>query len=148
GSAAYMAGQVLSGTKLSSVIPAAYLKIPGTAQIGIYNLLDGGQSATIPFTITSAPSGPSITSLSPSSAQTKGAAFTMTVDGAGFVNGAVVKWTQNGQTTALSTQYVSAVRLTASVPAGLLQSPGNVQVTVSNPTGNPSGPSTFVIAAS
>jgi hypothetical protein len=90
-------------------------------------------------------SGPtvSISSLSPSSASAGSAAFTLTVNGAGFVSGAAVQW--NGSS--LSTTYVSASQLTAVVPATLIATAGTANVTVLNPGGIPSSPAAFSIGS-
>jgi sugar lactone lactonase YvrE len=74
---------------------------------------------------------PSVSSLTPASAVLGGTAFTLTVNGTGFVAGAVAEW--NG--VALSTNFVSATRLTASVAATLIASAGIATVTVVNPGG-------------
>jgi CSLREA domain-containing protein len=74
---------------------------------------------------------PIITFISPVSAVAGGAAFTLTVNGAGFVAGAnpsVVQW--NG--TALATTFVSEDQLTAEVPAALIAGQGTGWVTVAN----------------
>jgi len=57
-------------------------------------------------------------------------AFTLTVNGTGFVSGSVVNW--NGAS--LATTFVSSVKVTASVPAADLVSAGTASVTVANPT--------------
>jgi hypothetical protein len=93
------------------------------------------------FQITLASSEPAISSLSPASAASGEAAFTLTVDGANFVSGAAVKW--NGA--ALSTSFVSAAQLTASVPAALIGSVGTASVTVVNPGGATSAAATFTV---
>jgi len=58
-----------------------------------------------------------------------GPAFTLTVNGTGFVSGALVNW--NG--TALTTTFVSSSQVTASVPAANIASPGTAEITVTNP---------------
>jgi hypothetical protein len=55
--------------------------------------------------------------------------FTLTINGTGFVNGAVVKW--NG--TPLTTTFVSGSQLTATVPAANVANAGSASVTVTNP---------------
>jgi len=55
--------------------------------------------------------------------------FTLTVNGTGFVSGAVVDW--NGSP--LATQFVSASQLTATVPAADIAVPRTASVTVVNP---------------
>jgi hypothetical protein len=58
-----------------------------------------------------------------------GAAFTLTLNGAGFVPGAMVQW--NGA--ARATTYVSGTQLSASILAFDIVTPASVFVTVSNP---------------
>jgi hypothetical protein len=71
---------------------------------------------------------PIITFLSPVSANPGGAEFTLTVDGANFVNTiSVVNW--NG--TPLATTFVSSTKLTATVTAGQIASGGTGWITVS-----------------
>jgi len=67
--------------------------------------------------------------LVPTSAAPGGTGFTLTVNGAGFVSGAVVRW--NGQSRA--TQFVSKTRVTATILAGDIATAGTAAVTVSNP---------------
>jgi hypothetical protein len=55
--------------------------------------------------------------------------FTLTVNGTGFVSGAVVKW--NGAP--LATSFVSYSRLMAAVPAASIATASTVNVTVTNP---------------
>ena len=91
---------------------------------------------------------PFIVSTTPASAQPGAASFTLKVYGANFVNGSVVRWIQNQTTTALTTTYVSAHELTATVPASLLAAPGTGALTVggASPVSNvvyfPVGPPT------
>lgn len=69
---------------------------------------------------------PAITSISPSSRIAGSGAFTLTANGANFINGSTIQW--NG--TNLTTTYVSATQLTASVPATLIASAGSASITV------------------
>jgi len=70
----------------------------------------------------------------------------MTATGTNFVSTSQIKW--NG--TALTTTYVSATQLTATVPASDLATAGTASVTVFNPTpgGGTSNALTFTIGAS
>ncbi len=71
----------------------------------------------------------SLISLSPAYAVAGGPAFILTVNGLGFVNGnSKVYW--NGSP--LTTTFVNATQLTASVPAGLIATPGTASITVVN----------------
>ena len=86
---------------------------------------------------------PTITSLNPSSAIIGGSAFTLAVNGTGFVSGSVVRW--NGSDRA--TSYVNNIRLTVSIPAADIATAGSASVTVFNPTpgGGTSNAVTFSI---
>jgi uncharacterized protein (TIGR03437 family) len=96
-------------------------------------------------TLTNPPANtPGLTSLSPSTAVAGAGAFTMTVNGSGFVSGSVVQW--NGA--ALTTTFVSATQLTAAVPASDIASIGVEQVSVINPGGGASNALSFTIQAS
>jgi hypothetical protein len=79
-------------------------------------------------TVTNNPA-PALTSISPTSANAGASALTLTVNGSNFVNTSVVNW--NGS--ALTTTYVSATQLTASVSATLLANAGTASVTVVSP---------------
>jgi FG-GAP-like repeat len=80
--------------------------------------------ATATQTITVA--APTLTGISPSSAKLGDPSTTITVNGQGFVQGAVVEW--NGS--ALTTTWVSLNQLTAVVPASLLTATGTGTITV------------------
>jgi Abnormal spindle-like microcephaly-assoc'd, ASPM-SPD-2-Hydin/FG-GAP-like repeat len=68
--------------------------------------------------------------LIPQAAQPGSAGFTLTVDGAGFVNGSVVSW--NGSPR--STTFISPAKVTAAINASDVATAGTASVTVSNPT--------------
>lgn len=59
-----------------------------------------------------------------------GAGFTLTVNGAGFVNGAVIKWNGSPRTTT----FLSSTKLTASILASDVATAGQFAVTISNPS--------------
>ena len=80
------------------------------------------------WTIPSAPATLAITSLAPSALIASGSAFTLAVNGTGFVPGAAVLW--NG--TALPTTYVSPAQLTATVDASLAAGAVTALITVSS----------------
>ena len=86
---------------------------------------------------------PTINSLSPSSATAGGPGFTLTVNGADFVNGAVVRW--NGANR--PTTFVNTGQLTAAISAADIATAGTVNVTVFNPApgGGASNAATFTI---
>jgi hypothetical protein len=111
----------VGATQLTALVPSNLLTVGGVATITV--VVGGATSNNATFTI-NAPI--LITGLSPASAITGGAAFTLTVNGSGFVSGAAVNW--NGST--LSTIFVSAAQLTASVSASLIASTGTAAITV------------------
>jgi hypothetical protein len=82
---------------------------------------------------------PTLASISPASTNAGGPAFTLNVNGTGFLSTSVIEW--NG--TALSTSYVSAQQLTATVPAADVANAGTAQIAVFNPA--PGGGSSAVI---
>ena len=72
---------------------------------------------------------PTITSLSPASATAGGSAFTLTVNGIGFVDGAsTVFWNELDR----ATTFVSSTQLTASISAADVATAGTAGVTVYN----------------
>jgi hypothetical protein len=95
---------------------------------------------------------PFIDSTAPVAAQPGGAAFTLTVYGAGFRVGSVVNWQAGTVKTPLSTTYVSPEKLTAAVPAPLIAAPGTALVTVVSadtaPAVGTSNPVPFPVATS
>ena len=105
-------------------------------QTGAYNYqVQATDSASTPVTITvtftgtvaAASATPTLTSLNPTSATAGGAAFTLTASGSNFISTAQIVW--NGSP--LSTAFVSATQLTASISTALIASAGSVTVTVS-----------------
>jgi len=111
----------VSATRLSSSVACSLIATAGTALVTVVE--NGVPSTSFSFNI--AP-GPVVNSLSPSGATAGGAAFTLTVNGTGFVSSAVVQW--NGAP--LSTTFVSATQLTAQVAASLIANAGTAAVTV------------------
>jgi hypothetical protein len=67
--------------------------------------------------------------LSPATKAPGAAAFTLTVEGTGFVSGAVVQWNGNARTTT----FVSSSKVTASITAADVATAGTATVAVSNP---------------
>ncbi len=86
---------------------------------------------------------PSLGSLSPSSANSGGAPFTLTVNGAGFVAGSIICW--NGAYRV--TTYVSSTQLQALIAASDIAGTSTVAVTVFNPApgGGTSGSLPFTL---
>ncbi len=80
---------------------------------------------------------PFINEILPVAALPGAAAFTLTVNGTGFVSGAVVNWKVGTTTTPLATTLVSATQVTAEVPASLVATAATASVTVVNPNTAP-----------
>ncbi len=78
---------------------------------------------------------PNLTGLSPATAPPGAPAFTLTVTGTNFLPGATVYWNLEVFRMALTTTYVSATQLTASVPASLVATPGSAAVNVTTTQG-------------
>ncbi|MBK7329006.1 MAG: hypothetical protein IPI85_07990 [Dehalococcoidia bacterium] len=112
----------------------------------LYNT--GGTNA-LSLTVGGGPSNnpvPTVSLLSPSTANAGSGTFTLTVTGTGFVSGAsTVRW--NGAP--LATTYISPTVLDASVPAANILSPGAATVTVftAAPGGGTSNSAGFTISA-
>src|SRR5262249_34575349 len=81
----------VSSTQLGGASPASDVASAGTPPVTVFNPSPvGGTSAPLTFTITASNNPvPGLTQLTPSSATAGSGAFTLTVTGTGFVNGAV-----------------------------------------------------------
>ncbi len=110
----------------------------GTHVLAVYRTGATGSTAAFSVTITPRNPVPTVSTVSPSSILSGASAFTLTVNGTGFVNGSVVRWNGVG----LATTFVSATQLTASVPAANVATAGTASVTAFNaaPGGGTSGP--------
>ena len=129
---------VISSTQLAATITAADIASATTVLVTIFTPQPGGgTSDSQNFTITQTQAGqPTLSSLSPNAVAYGGQAFTLTVNGVNFVNGATVRVNGNDRTTA----FVSASQLTATVPATDIagSTPLTLNVTVVNPGGSAS----------
>jgi outer membrane protein assembly factor BamB len=76
-----------------------------------------------------------LTTLAPDTAVAGSADLIVTANGAGYTTSSVLKW--NG--VALTTNYVSATSLTATIPASDLATPGSISVTVADLSGGDAG---------
>jgi len=119
--------------QLTATIPASDIATAGTFPITVAN--GATISNSLNFTVNNP--APTLASISPNVRTAAGGAFTLTVNGTGFVPASVVRW--NGA--ARTTTYVSATQLTASIPAGDTAFVGVYPVTVFNaaPGGGTSG---------
>lgn len=134
----------ISSTRLTAAITAADIAAGGTVSVTVRNSAPGGGTSNAPtFTINNPV--PTITGLSPSYAVPGGGAFTLTVNGTNFVNGAsTVQWNGSSRTTT----FVSSTQLTAAIMAADIAVAGTASVTVLNsaPGGGISNTVTFYIA--
>ncbi len=132
----------VSPTQVQIPVTAAEVAYPGAIQVLLQNSVNGTCAVTATGQLVVSPAiAPAISGLSPVSATAGSPTFTLTVNGAGFVSGATVKW--NG--TALTTSFVNTIQLTATVPGSLLTTTGTSMVTVVNPDTKTSTPATFNI---
>jgi len=134
-----------SANQLTAVIPAGYLTGLGNVNVTVVNP-SGATSAKAVFTVTSVTyPAPTISSIDPTSTTANGLGFNLTVYGSNFVSGATVYFSG----TAISTTYVSASQLNASVPQAQVASAGNYPVYVINPApgGGQSNSATFKVTS-
>ena len=133
----------VNATQLTAAITAADIATAGTATVTVTNPAPGGTSNAVSFAINNAV--PTIGSLSPSSAVAGSAAFTLTVNGVGFVSGATVNF--NGAPK--GTIFVSNTQITAAILASDIATTGTANVTVTNPAPalGPSGAQVFTISS-
>ncbi len=89
-----------------------------------------GAGATRMLTLNVNNPAPTLTALSPNTMTPGSPAFTLTVAGTGFVNGAIVRFDGSP----LTTTFVSSTRLTAQVPASMITVMKTYVVVVTNPT--------------
>jgi hypothetical protein len=115
----------------------AILSMPTLTQLGIsmvnnYWTVDFGSATDGPVCSAQGPSPVPVPFINqplyPAAAAPGGHAFTIIVNGTGFVSGSVVTW--NGS--ALPTTFVNSDQLTAAVPAADIANPGTAWVTVWN----------------
>ena len=123
----------VSSSELSAQITTTDIAMGGTASVTVFNPAPGGgTSNALSFTIeepTSSNPVPATTNLSPSSATAGGTAFTLTVNGSGFIDGSVVRWDGSDRTTT----FVSSSELSAQITAADIATAEAAQVTVFNP---------------
>jgi subtilisin family serine protease len=104
-------------------------------------------AATSPTVVVDASINPApvLSSVSPANAAAGGPAFTLTLNGSGFVPSSVVRW--NGSSR--PTTFVSATQLQASIAASDIATVGSNTVTVATPApgGGTSGAVTFAVIA-
>jgi hypothetical protein len=128
---------VNTGT-LSATVPAGMLLAPIQYSVQVTNP-GGAASNVLPFSVLA----PTISSLSTSSLPAGSPAFVLTVTGANYLSGSQISF----RGTALATTFVNGTSLTATVPANLLVTAGQVNVLVTNPGGANSNSALFNVLA-
>ena len=98
------------------------------------------QTATKVFSLLVSAVAPVVSSIAPSAVLAGSPAFTLIVNGANFVSGSTVRWNGANRTTT----FVSNSRLTATIPAADIVTPGTASISVLNP-GPTSNALTFTI---
>ncbi|HKV63046.1 MAG TPA: IPT/TIG domain-containing protein [Candidatus Acidoferrum sp.] len=132
----------VSATQVTMAVTAADIASGGTFPVVVSNPAPGG-GASAPSNFTVNNPAPTITSLSPTSATAGGGAFTLTVNGTGFVPTSAVNF--NGA--ARTTTFVNATQVTAAITAADIATAGTFPVTVTNtaPGGGTSTASNFIV---
>jgi len=114
-----------------SAVVSTEFDVPASIETGASTLevvANGIASDPVNLSVNVSPGGvPILSGLSPSTAGAGSAAFTLTVNGSGFVSGMAVSW--NG--IAQPTSFVSGSRLTATISASLMAASGAAYVSVS-----------------
>jgi hypothetical protein len=125
-----------SGTQVSGAIPASLLTTARTVAVTVVNS-NGQVTNSREFRIAAL----TLTSLTPDKATAGGPAFTLALEGTGFISGAIASF--GGR--ALITSFGGTTRLSAQVPADAILSAGSINVTVSNPDGAVSNALPFTV---
>ncbi|HKQ73511.1 MAG TPA: IPT/TIG domain-containing protein [Blastocatellia bacterium] len=121
----------VSSTQLTAAIPPADIANVGNALITVFTPpAGGGVSNALTFAITTPPNPlPTVTTINPSTVNAGGPAFTLTVNGTGFVSSSVVQL--NGANRA--TTFVNAGQLTAQINAEDIAASGEAMIRVVSP---------------
>ncbi len=123
----------VSSTQLTASIPASDVTTAGTRAITVVTPAPGGgTSNTVNLTVDPAPPTPTLTSISPDTVTAGSGAFTLTVNGTGFQQGAQASVVNLGGV-AKTTTFVSSTQLTASIPASDVTTAGTRSITVVTP---------------
>ncbi len=123
-----LATTLLGSSQVSATVPASLIAASGIAAVTASNPPPGGGgSSAESFTILNPV--PTASSIAPTSVIAGGPGFTLTVDGAGFLNPESVVRLDGID---LCTTYVNSGQLTATVTASQIQASGSSNVTVFN----------------
>ena len=136
---------VVSASQVTASISAARVAAAGAFDVTVVNPSPGVASSVATFTVNASDPSPAITSLSPSEAPAGGSAFTLTINGQGFVTGTTVATTFPGAAPAVT--YVSDTQLSLAVVAANIATAGAYQITASNGAAGSSAPAKFTVSA-
>lgn len=118
----------VNGTQLMATILPADVLNAGTLSITVVNVAPGGGTSNA-VTLSVNNPVPDITDLQPNAVAAGSQAFTLIINGTGFVPASVVQW--NGQ--ARPTTFVNTTQLTISISAAEVAAPANINISVVNP---------------
>jgi hypothetical protein len=124
---------------------AGDIAVAGTANVTVVNPGPGGGPSNVAVLNINNPA-PTITTLTPNSATEGDAAFTLAVDGSGFISSSVIRWDGSDR----ATTFINTTQLEAAIPDTDIATAGTASVTVFNPTpgGGTSNALTFTINSS
>ena len=117
----------VNSTSLTATVAATNINTIGTDSVKV-TIAGVGTSVAKAFTVQAVPA-PTLSSITPTSVTAGGAGFTLTATGTNFQSNSVINW--NGAS--LTTTFVSATSLTASVPAANITTAGTALITVATP---------------
>jgi phage tail sheath protein FI len=135
---------------LAATVPAADIATaPATPPaVTVVNPGAGTTSNSMSLAIATADIQPSVSSIVPNEVPATSPGFTLTINGAGYVPGSTVDWTDSAShVTPLTPSFVSDTELTVNVPPNLVAAAGAATVTVINTPGGTSSNETFTIGA-
>jgi hypothetical protein len=118
----------VSPSQLTAAITAGDIAATGSAPVTVSNPAPGGGTSSSMAVGIGHPA-PTVSGLVPATVAAAGSNFALTVNGAGFVDGAVIKW--NGA--ARTTTFVNSGALQAPIAASDVALAGVVPITVTNP---------------
>jgi Calx-beta domain-containing protein/IPT/TIG domain-containing protein/uncharacterized protein DUF4214 len=119
----------INGNQLTAQITAGDLQVAGVFAVTVANSGPGGGSSS-GFNFTVNNPAPTLSSISQNSATVGDAAFTLTVNGSGFVNGSLVRF--NGSERPAN--FVSATQLSTQITAADIQAAGIFPIAIANPS--------------
>ncbi len=124
-----LATTFINGTMLEATVPANLIEAPGMANVTVFTgAPGGGTSAPVTFVIQNPT--PILTAVSGGPLVAGEGPFALTLDGGNFNTGTIARL--GGAD--IPTAFVDSNRVTATVPAGLLTTPGSVSITAFNPS--------------